>query len=68
MSRGTPGSRRQRDVCVGNLPGARLRRTLRLDEEHAYAWMKSTFEKIAAGRLQSQIQDILPWNFGPAND
>ena len=28
-----------------------------------YAWMRSTFEKIAKGHPQSKIQELLLWNF-----
>ena len=34
----------------------------------AYAWLKSTPEKIAGGHPQSRIRELLPWNFGPASN
>ena len=39
-----------------------------MNDVEPYAWLKSTLEKIAAGHPQSQIHDLLPWNFKPAND
>ena len=42
--------------------------TCKMNDVEPYAWLKSTLEKIAAGHPQSQIHDLLPWNFKPAND
>ena len=42
--------------------------TCKMNDVEPYAWLKSTLEKIAAGHPQSQIHDLLPWNFEPAND
>ena len=47
---------------------ASLIETCKMNGVEPYAWMKSTLEKIAAGHPQSKIHDLLPWNFGPAND
>ena len=37
------------------------------EREPAYAWLKSTLEKIAAGHPQSRVHELLPWNFDPAS-
>ena len=42
--------------------------TCKMNDVEPYAWLKSTLEKIAAGHTQTQIHDLLPWNFEPAND
>jgi hypothetical protein len=32
-----------------------------LNGVESYAWLKSTLEKIAAGRPQSRVHELLPW-------
>ncbi len=41
--------------------------TCKMNGVEPYAWLKNTLEKIAAGHPQSQIQELLPWNFDPAS-
>ena len=47
---------------------ASLIETCKMNGVEPYAWLKSTLEKIAAGHPQSQIHDLLPWNFETATD
>ena len=47
---------------------ASLIETCKMNGVEPCAWLKCTLEKIAAGHPQSRIHDLLPWNFGPAND
>ena len=46
---------------------ASLIETCKMNGVEPCAWMRSTLEKIARGHPQSQIHDLLLWNFGPAN-
>ena len=44
---------------------ASLIETAKLNGVEPYAWLKATLEAIAAGRLSSRIDDLMPWNFKP---
>ena len=39
--------------------------TCKMNGVEPYAWLKSTLKKIAAAHRQSDIQELLPWNFKP---
>ena len=41
--------------------------TCKMNGVEPCAWLKSTLEKIAAGNPQSEIDELLPWNFVPAS-
>ena len=38
-----------------------------MDGVEPYAWLKDAQEKIAAGRPNSRIDELLPWNFIPSS-
>ena len=44
---------------------ASLIETAKLNGVEPYAWLKATLEAIAAGRPNSRIDDLMPWNFKP---
>ena len=44
---------------------ASLIETAKLNGVQPYAWLKATLEAIAAGRPNSRIDDLMPWNFKP---
>ena len=44
---------------------ASLVETCKMNGVEPYAWLKNTLEKIAAGHLNSRIDELLPWNFIP---
>ena len=44
---------------------ASLIETAKPNHVEPYAWLKATLEAIAAGHLNSRIDDLLPWNFKP---
>jgi len=46
---------------------ASLIETCKMNGVEPYACLKSTLEKIAAGRPQSPIHERLPWNFDTAS-
>ena len=41
--------------------------TCKMNGVEPCAWLKSMLEKIAAGHPQSEIDELLPWNFDSAS-